>query len=380
VFKVPGSNNWYIKYHMNGVPKRESTGTDNRRKAENVLRDRLNECAGGTLPENGRITVTELVSDFLARGRAKDDSAIEDSATRWRLHLQPKLGHLRASQLTTAMLTTYVQERKQEPIQWSGQKGKKKGRGVLRYPTVATTNRELSLLRAAYRLGTKCTPPKIIRVPYFPISREDNVRKGFLKDDEYLHLAEECGKIGLWLRGLFEVAASYAWRKSEATVNLRVSQIDLRNRTVDLNPGETKNRDGRTVKMTERVYQIIAACIEGKAPEDLVFTRLDGSAPGDFRKAWSVACDRAGCPGLLFHDLRRTGARNMRRLGIAENVIMRIGGWKTASVFRRYDIVDQTDLADASRRIEENQRQLEFGSSLGKVGPEKGANEITIMQ
>ena len=165
-------------------------------------------------------------------------------------------------------------------------------------------------------------------------------------------------------------------------MNLRVSQIDLCNRTIDLNPGETKNRGGRTVKMTERVYQIIAVCMEEKAPDNLVFTRLGGSPPGDFRKAWAVACERAGCPGLLFHDLRRTGARNMRRLGIAENVIMKIGGWKTASVFRRYDIVDQSDLADASRRIDDRQKELaiEFGASLVKVGTQNGANDSMVVQ
>lgn len=165
-------------------------------------------------------------------------------------------------------------------------------------------------------------------------------------------------------------------------VNLGVSQIDLSNRTIDLNPGETKNRGGRNVKTTERVYQIIAVCVEDKAPDGFVFTRPDGSPPGDFRRAWANACERAGCSGLLFHDLRRTGARNMRRLGIAENVIMKIGGWKTASVFRRYDIVDQSDLADASRRIDDRQKELatEFGASLGKVGTQNGANESTAVQ
>ena len=170
--------------------------------------------------------------------------------------------------------------------------------------------------------------------------------------------------------------------ETEAAVNLWVSRIDLSNRTIDLNPGETKNRGGRTVKMTERVYQIIAVCVEDKAPDGFVFTRPDGSPPGDFRRAWANACERAGCSGLLFHDLRRTGARNMRRLGIAENVIMKIGGWKTASVFRRYDIVDQSDLADASRRIDDRQKELatEFGASLGKVGTQNGANESTAVQ
>jgi integrase len=170
--------------------------------------------------------------------------------------------------------------------------------------------------------------------------------------------------------------------ETEAAVNLWVSRIDLSNRTIDLNPGETKNRGGRNVKTTERVYQIIAVCVEDKAPDNLVFTRPDGSFPGDFSKAWAAASERAGCPGLLFHDLRRTGARNMRRLGIAENVIMRIGGWRTASVFRRYDIVDHSGLADASRRIDGRQKELaiEFGASLGKVGTQNGASDSMVVQ
>jgi len=57
-------------------------------------------------------------------------------------------------------------------------------------------------------------------------------------------------------------------------------------------------------------------------------------------------------PGLLFHDLRRTAARNLRRAGIAEGVIMKIGGWRTRSVFERYTIVSQTDIADALKKLE----------------------------
>jgi hypothetical protein len=57
-------------------------------------------------------------------------------------------------------------------------------------------------------------------------------------------------------------------------------------------------------------------------------------------------------PGLLFNDLCRSAARNLRCAWIAEGVIMNIGGWRTRSVFERYAIVSQIDTADAHRKLE----------------------------
>src|SRR5439155_8372156 len=68
-----------------------------------------------------------------------------------------------------------------------------------------------------------------------------------------------------------------------------------------------------------------------------------------FDAAWKAATEAVGLLGLglIFHDLRRSGARNLRRAGVAESVIMRMGGWKTRSMFERYAIVDERDLAAA---------------------------------
>jgi len=370
LFQLPGSPNWYIAYYHGGKQQRESTKTTNKTKAGEILKERLAACGNGTLPQKGKTTIRELVEDFLAAGRENKQRSVADSEARWNHHLKPVFAHVRATALTTDMLRRYREKRKTEPVLYSGNKDMKTGRGIVRYPLDSTINRELSVLRAAYNLGRKCTPPKVVMIPSFPmVSEADNIREGFLKDEVYFKLAEECGKIGLWLRGLFEVAASYAWRSSEAAVKLKVSQVDLRNRTILLAPKQTKNRSGRVVKMTERIYQLVNACCMGKSPADLVFTRSDGRPAGQFRTAWKNACTAAGVPELKFHDLRRTGARNMRRLGIAENVIMKIGGWKTPSVFRRYNIVDEADLIEASEKIEQRQRELEaeYASSKSKV-------------
>jgi integrase len=87
--------------------------------------------------------------------------------------------------------------------------------------------------------------------------------------------------------------------------------------------------------MTDTVCKLLSALVHGKSADDFVFTRLNGKPVRDFRLTWRKACAHAGAHDLLFHDLRRTGARNLRRAGVAEGIIMKIGGWRTRSVFER---------------------------------------------
>jgi len=62
---------------------------------------------------------------------------------------------------------------------------------------------------------------------------------------------------------------------------------------------------------------------------------------------------------LLFHDLRRTGARNLRRAGVAEGIIMKIGGWRTRSVFERHAIVSRSDMNDAILKLQASENRVE---------------------
>ena len=83
-----------------------------------------------------------------------------------------------------------------------------------------------------------------------------------------------------------------------------------------------------------------------------MFTTKRGARIGNFRKRWKKACASAGCPGRLFHDLRRTAVRNLVRTGVPRSVAMRLTGYKTESVFERYNITSPDDLRDAARRLD----------------------------
>jgi len=69
-------------------------------------------------------------------------------------------------------------------------------------------------------------------------------------------------------------------------------------------------------------------------------------------KAWKAACFAAGCPGLIPHDLCRTAVRNLARAGVPERVAMQMTGHKTRSIFERYNIVSESDLTAAARRLD----------------------------
>ena len=86
-----------------------------------------------------------------------------------------------------------------------------------------------------------------------------------------------------------------------------------------------------------------------------LFPHLKGRHRGkriqDFKKAWKTACEKAGCPGMLRHDFRRTAVRNMVNMGVPERVAMNVTGHKTRAIFDRYHIVSPADLQEVARKL-----------------------------
>ena len=110
----------------------------------------------------------------------------------------------------------------------------------------------------------------------------------------------------------------------------------------------------------------------------------DGKQVRGYYDAWHTACRKAGLPGKLVHDFRRSAVRNLVRAGLSERVAMTITGHKTRSVFDRYHIVSPADLEQVAHRLdlyaqlEEQRAARARGRRDGEVSAAAGTFSGTV--
>jgi integrase len=320
-----------------------------KKEAQAWLSAKLTERDQGTYTSPKSVLVGVLLDDLLA------DYQINGKDYEWaervvRVHLRPFFGNMKVSSVGTDAIRRYIAMR-QQPATRVYEHGPAREYGPA---SNATINRGLALLQRAFNLAKKATPPKIRVVPYFPILAENNVRKGFFEDQAFVAVRRALPEE---IRPILTFAYFTGTRKSEI-LGLRWSQVDLAERLVRLEVGETKNDEGRTIPLVAELFEVLA--IEKQRRDEYwpespwVFSRA-GARILNFRKAWANAVKAAGLDGAakLFHDLRRTGVRNLVRAGVPEKVAMAISGHKTRSVFDRYNVTSTADLKDAARKLGE---------------------------
>ncbi len=374
-------NIYWIKYYRNGKPYCESSRSKKEADAKRLLKKREGEIASGKLPGIyfERVRFDELGQDFLSDYRINQKKSLK-RAERSINHLKKTFEGIRVVDITTPRINQYIEKR----LSWKCRQCKRiiqpqdncphcGSEKIKQGAAPATINRELAALKRMLNLGAQQTPPKVDRVPYIPMLKEDNVRKGFFEHDEFFALRDA---LPSYLKGFVTFAYKVGWRASELR-GLTWSQVDLIQGIVRLEVGETKNSEGRTVYLDAELRQIFEQQYEARKRQKklipYVFPNEDGDDKiKDFRGSWNKACREAGLgygykhskkyvqkwkdklsSGPILHDLRRTAVRNMIRAGIPERVAMMISGHKTREVFDRYNIVSDSDLQLAAKRQEE---------------------------
>jgi integrase len=319
-------------YDSLGRKRRETVSTY--AKAEKLLQKRAAMREAGTLQSaaDSRVKIDALAAAYqVYAGNSAPKSAYWIKLV-WRVHLEPFFGGKVAARIASDDLQGYIAERLEAGA------------------APGTINRELTVFKALFNHGAESDPPKISRVPKFPAKlREANPRSGFIDDKQYVALVANCKHA--WLKALIAIAYNFGFRKGEL-LGLRCGQVDLAARQIRLLPGETKSDRGRTVPMTDEIFDLLSECVRGKIATDAVFTWRDGRPVKDFRGAFAAMTKAAGLPDLLLHDFRRSAVRRMLRRGISKHQAKRFSGHATDSIFDRYDIIDDADLAEAARKLE----------------------------
>ncbi len=345
-------NVFWIKYYSGGRPIRESAGTTKQKEAERFLKDREGRVAMGApaLPKIERVRFAEIADALVQHYRVTGSRDLRDVHVKL-TPIRAFFDGYRLPAITQASITSYIQKRQSEGL------------------ANGTINRELSIFGKALHLAQE--RGQLNRMPRIHLLQEAAPRAGFFEREDFERVRRQLRKRPD-LQLAVTIAYTFGWRMQSEVLPLTHAQVDLAAGTLRLEPGTTKNREGRIAYLTPELNAMLAEQLDrvkalsrllGRVIPSLFPNprkgRLQGLPLRDFRKAWTTACMRSGLTGMIRHDLRRTAVRNLVRSGVPETVAMKITGHKTRSVFDRYNIVSDADLRDAARKL--------HGHNLGTI-------------
>jgi hypothetical protein len=164
---------YWIKYFRNGKPYYEYTHSSKKKVAKRLLQKREGEISKGELPGIcfDKVRFEELAEDFLTDYRINGKRTLNKAACSVK-HLKEVFGGMRITEISTTKIKEYVDKRMTAGL------------------SSASINRELAALKRIFHLAAQCTPPKVGQVPYIPMLKESNTRKGFFEYEEYLALRD----------------------------------------------------------------------------------------------------------------------------------------------------------------------------------------------
>lgn len=328
---------YWVQYSVDGVRVRESCKSPFKQAAKALLRKRLAEIDNGIAQPAGARGLAydamrnALYEDYKINGKrwlrtGKDGKQYVVGIS----NLDNFFNGWRALRITTKAIRKYIRARQEQGA------------------AAGTINREMALLRRMFSLAVADKELNVNQVPHFPMLQEAAARKGFLEHRDYVKLRQELPE---HLRPVLAVGYYTGMRLGEI-IALRWDWVSLMDGEIRLPGDATKSKKPRTVPLAPEPLKMLQIVREKDPTAERVFLDGDGKPVQTFYKAWRSATKRAGLKGLLFHDLRRTGVRNLVRAGVPQSVAMKISGHKTREVFDRYDIVSNDDLRDAAERLD----------------------------
>lgn len=241
--------------------------------------------------------------------------------------LDPYLGGKRLSEISMDALWPFIHQRREVD-------------GVQN----ATINRALEIVRRILHLARDewlwlSSFPRIRMLP------EPKRRIRFLTREEAERLQEA---LPAHLVPVIRYALATGCRMSEM-LRLAWRRVDFNRRVAWLDPGTTKNGEGRGIPLNRDAVLALRS-VQDEHPK-WCFT-YQGKRMEAIGSAWKRSLAKAEITHFRFHDLRHTWASWHVMHGTSLQELMELGGWKSYEMVLRYAHLAPEHLADAASRIE----------------------------
>ena len=318
---------WWTYVWMDGVRHAKSTGTGNRKLAEqiqNKFQDELvmKRCGINQLAPD--MPFGELAARFLAGGSPKPYH-IE------RLDLLlPFWGEVSIGRITKSQANEYRQYRHESKANLSD----------------TTINRDLEALRHilfwAVDEGLLRANP-LSRVPLVRPRRKPRIVLSLAEEEKLLAAAAP------HLRAIAIASLDSGMRRGEILAQ-RWEHVDFDRRLLSVTHSKTAGGEGREIPLTGRLLDLLTG---QRQDEGFVFT-FKGAPVKKIKTAWKAAIRRAGIRYLRFHDLRHSFNTRLMEAGIVADVRRSLMGHSTgADVNAIYTHIDMPEKRKAIRKLEE---------------------------
>jgi hypothetical protein len=169
---------WWIRYYRNGRRHEESSRSEKKQTAIDLLKIREGDVAKG-LPVTakiGRFRFEEAAADLKTEYRVNNRRSVDELERRIDKHLQPYFGGRRMASITTADVRNYIAHRQEqtEVVRRAYEVKKKDGstrkvpeqRRSIKGVSNAEINRELTILKRMFSLAMQ--GEKLLRRPACP--------------------------------------------------------------------------------------------------------------------------------------------------------------------------------------------------------------------
>lgn len=310
-----------MRLTVNGELVRRSTGTENKRLAEELYGKLRKEVREGRYCDQGnKKTFKDMADRYMAEYAIKKALKTMQRDKVSLTHLLPIFGGKLLSQITPAQITSYKNQRRNEGA------------------SPKSINHELGFCKCAFNVAGR-EWQWIKTNPFTSVSMErlPQPRVRYLTADEFERLYQECNDR---LKPIVRIAVNTGMRQGNI-LSLTWQQVDLSRGEINLE--HTKNGERLTLPMNGTVKTLLSELKKASVrninhEHDHVFHTSTGGKidPSELNKWFRKTCRMADIGNFRFHDLRHTFASWLIQKGVSLYEVQRLLGHKTGEMTRRY--------------------------------------------